>query len=252
MNSSEQKKWIRKFSELDTAKGRIIILPHAGGSASFFYELCADLSSSIECIAIQYPGRQDRFGEDLIKSIEEYADIITEVIVGLDDKPTILFGHSMGALIGYNMLVRHESDLSFVNLFLASAHNPPQNNPQFVNDSLGNDNNIIAYLKEMGGLDDALLLNQDIMKVILPAVKNDLQAVSKFFDKRSTKIQAPIIAVIGINDKSTNIESTSGWSDLTSKYFKIVQLPGGHFYLSDEHKKLAKIILKSFDNIIRI
>ncbi|UYY98649.1 alpha/beta fold hydrolase [Peribacillus frigoritolerans] len=251
MNAIERKKWIRKYGDSDTTHERVIFLPHAGGSANFFHELCVDLSSSIECIAIQYPGRQDRFDEKMINSIEEYSDIITEVILGLDDKPTMLFGHSMGSLIAYNMLVRYESELPFINLLLASAHNPPQNNPKYVDyDSMSNDN-IIAYLKRLGGFDDVLLSDPNIIEIILPAVRNDLQAVSKYSNKSDVKINVPILAIIGDQDRSTDIESTSVWSELTTKEFQIIQLPGGHFYLSNEYKSLKKIILQAFDIKIR-
>ena len=121
MNANEGEKWIRRFHHAPNhVHERVIVLPHAGGSANFYWGLFAELSASgMECMAIQYPGRQDRFEEEMIESIEEYADLIAEVLTGLDDKPTILFGHSMGASIGYNLLARQE--LPFVDVFMVSA-----------------------------------------------------------------------------------------------------------------------------------
>ncbi|MED3853936.1 alpha/beta fold hydrolase [Priestia megaterium] len=251
MNEIERKKWIRKYGDSDKTHGRVVFLPHAGGSANFFHRLCVDLSSNIECIAIQYPGRQDRFDEKMINSIEEYSDIITEVILGLDDKPTMLFGHSMGSLIAYNILLKYQSELPFITRLLASAHNPPKSKPKYVDyDSMSNDN-LIAYLKRLGGFDDVLLSDPNIMEIVLPAVRNDLQAVSKYSNKSNTKINVPITAIIGEHDQSTDIESTSVWSELTTKEFQIIQLPGGHFYLSNEYRSLKKIILQAFDINIR-
>ncbi|MDQ0195350.1 thioesterase II family protein [Paenibacillus wynnii] len=245
MSSSEREKWMRKFHVLDKTYGRVIFLPHAGGSASYYRDLCMALSSSnIECIAIQYPGRQDRFKEEMIESIEEYADIITEILVGLDDKPTILFGHSMGALIAYNMLARHETELSFVDLFVASAHHPPKSSEPYIKGDSASDENVIAHLKKLGGFDDRLLSDPTIIEVILPAVENDLQAVSKFHMKSIVKLQVPIVSVIGMHDPTTDIESTSEWAKLTAKEFRIVQLSGGHFYFANEHTKLINIILQ--------
>ncbi|MEH7463802.1 alpha/beta fold hydrolase [Bacillus thuringiensis] len=249
MNESEKRKWIRKFGNSDNMSHRIIFLPHAGGSANFFHNLCLDLSLDVECIAIQYPGRQDRFDEKMIDSIDEYSNIIAEIIMGLENKPTILFGHSMGALIAYNMLSKHGSKLPFINLFLASAHNPPRINFRCVDYNSMSNNDLIAYLKELGEFNDVLLTDSNIIEIILPAVRNDLQAVSNYHYQGGSKIQVPILAVIGSDDLSTSIKVTSKWADFTEGKFKIIELTGGHFYLIQEQQRLKEIILKAFKDL---
>lgn len=248
MNVYEKKKWIRKIGQENNSKVRVIFLPHAGGSASFFYELCSYLNPTIECIAIQYPGRQDRLDEDMIGNIDDYADLITEAIEDLEDKPTILFGHSMGSIIAYNMLSRNKEKLGFVKFLLVSAHNPPNKYIDYDSDSL-EDDAIIDYLKEIGGLDEIILSNNDMMKVILPTVKNDLKAVKSFFINNPLQIEVPVCAIIGSEDKYTDMISVGEWGYLTNKWFDIRELIGGHFYMLDNWGKLSEIIFECLNKL---
>ncbi|WP_052020678.1 thioesterase II family protein [Paenibacillus pini] len=126
MQTIEAKKWIRKFKDNPNSTVRLVVLPHAGGNANFYKDLIQYLSPDIECIIIQYPGRQERLIEDMVDNIDDYADKVTNVLNLIDgEKPTILFGHSMGALIAYNMLYRNGHKLTSIEKLVVSCHTPP-------------------------------------------------------------------------------------------------------------------------------
>lgn len=92
----------------------MVVLPHAGSSANFYKNLYNALGKDVECIGIQYPGRQDRFFDPLVATIEEMANAATSASLSLPILPTVLFGHSMGGIVGYNMLKRHPQKLSLI------------------------------------------------------------------------------------------------------------------------------------------
>src|SRR5204862_387521 len=81
-----------------TAAVRLVCLPHAGGSASYFHPVSTRFSPQVDVVALQYPGRQDRRHEPCISDMAELADQVTAEILTLEPKPTVFFGHSMGAV----------------------------------------------------------------------------------------------------------------------------------------------------------
>src|SRR5438093_882622 len=95
--------WIRRFQPLPDARARLLCLPHAGGSASFFLPVAHALAPDVEVLAVQYPGRQDRRGEDCVDNVPEFADRLLDALAGWLDRPLALFGHSMGALVGFEL-----------------------------------------------------------------------------------------------------------------------------------------------------
>lgn len=84
---------------------RLLMLPHAGGSASFYFPFSEALSGDVDVLVAQYPGRQERHREPSITDIQELAVAVLAALTadGLDDVPLALFGHSMGALVAYEM-----------------------------------------------------------------------------------------------------------------------------------------------------
>jgi pyochelin biosynthesis protein PchC len=94
---TEPELWLRCFHPVPSASRRLICLPHAGGSASYYFGLSKALSVNVDVVAIQYPGRQDRRTERCRESIAELADEIATVVRPLADLPLTFFGHSMGA-----------------------------------------------------------------------------------------------------------------------------------------------------------
>src|SRR5580693_3664644 len=101
-------RWVRHFHPSATAVSRLICFPHAGGSASYYFPVSAALSPNIEVLAVQYPGRQDRRNEKNLEDIGELADRAFEAVVPWSKGPVALFGHSMGAIVAFEVARRLE------------------------------------------------------------------------------------------------------------------------------------------------
>src|ERR1700712_4687720 len=100
--------WIRRFHESPGASARLVCFPHAGGAATYFYPLSRTLAPSIEALAVQYPGRQDRRAEPCVDDIHELADLVAPALLEWADRPLALFGHSMGATLAFEVAGRLE------------------------------------------------------------------------------------------------------------------------------------------------
>ena len=101
--------WISNFNPAPNARTRLLCFPHAGGSASYFFPLSSALAPEFDVYAVQYPGRQDRYKEPLVDDIDDMADQAYEALEPLIDAPVALFGHSMGAVLAFEVARRMET-----------------------------------------------------------------------------------------------------------------------------------------------
>jgi surfactin synthase thioesterase subunit len=222
--------WIRHFRPEPESKVRLICFPHAGGAATYYHPFAGDLAPDVEVLAIQYPGRQDRYGEKRIECIPELADAVFDALLPWCDRPFALFGHSMGAVVAFEVTRRlQHSDLSPLSLFL-SGRRAPSRRPGGTVHLLG-EADLIAELGRVGGTDPELLADEDMRAVILPIARSDIKAAETYVPVAGEKLDCPIWALVGDADPETPIEDASAWGDYTTSAFNLKVFPGGHFYL---------------------
>ncbi|HGP4332947.1 TPA: pyochelin biosynthesis editing thioesterase PchC, partial [Pseudomonas aeruginosa] len=101
--------WVRPFRLTPMPHLRLACFPHAGGSASFFRSWSERLPPDIDLLALQYPGREDRFNEAPATRLEDLADGAALALRDFADAPLALFGHSLGAALAYETALRLES-----------------------------------------------------------------------------------------------------------------------------------------------
>jgi surfactin synthase thioesterase subunit len=114
-------RWCRRYRPAAHAAVRLVCFPHAGGSAPFYLPMAAALSPGVDVVAIQYPGRQERRAERPIADLMVLADRICDVLGGQPEMPMTFFGHSMGALVAFEVARRLEADGHGPSRLFASA-----------------------------------------------------------------------------------------------------------------------------------
>lgn len=227
-------KWLRRFRPAPDARARLVCLPHAGGSASFFFPVAKALAPAVEVLAVQYPGRQDRRHEPPIDSIGELADAVLEVLRHVDDRPLALFGHSMGAIIGYEVGLRMaEARLPApVHLFASGRRAPSRYRDEDVHEA--SDERLVSELRTLGGSDAAMLADPEMLAMILPAVRSDYRAVESYRHAPGRRLDCPITVFTGDRDPRVSVDEARAWEEHTTGPTDLQVLPGGHFFLVDQ------------------
>ena len=237
--------WFRNFAPAPSAPVRLVCLPHAGGSASFYLPMARGLSPTVEVICAQYPGRQDRRQEPCRATIGELADDLTEALLPWCDRPMALFGHSMGATVGYEVARRLEARSGAgaaapVHLFASGRRAPsvPANDHIHERDDAG----ILAELTKLSGTMSQVLGDEEIMRMALPAIRADYTAAETYVDGAETPLRCPITVFTGDDDVRTTLEAARQWRRHTSGAFGCHVFRGGHFFVAEHSVAVLALI----------
>jgi surfactin synthase thioesterase subunit len=242
--STEESLWARCFHPAPSRSEQLFCFPHAGGSASFYFPVSAQLSSVAEVYSVQYPGRQDRRKEASPSDIGTMADQVYEALrEQLRARPTTFFGHSMGATIAFEVARRFEADGGELSHLFASGRRAPSRHRE-ENVHTRNDDGIVAELKILSGTDTSLLGDEEILRMILPAIRSDYQAIETYRCDPATAVRAPISALTGDNDPKTSLDEAEDWRRHTTGAFDLHVFPGGHFYLSAQASAVIALLRK--------
>lgn len=236
-------KWVRRFHPAPDGRARLVCLPHAGGSASFFFPISKALAPAVEVLAVQYPGRQDRRHEPPVDNIPDLADQILDALRP-DDRPLALFGHSMGAVLGYEVALRmRDAGLPPpAHLFVSGRRAPSSDRGDQV--LRVSDAQIVAELRTLSGTDTTMLADPEVLAMILPVVRADYRAVEKYRHDPDRQLDCPVTVLTGDSDPRVTIEEARAWAAHTTGPTDLHVLPGGHFFLVDERGDVVTILLR--------
>lgn len=222
--------WLRRFHPAADAPGTLVCFPHAGGSASFYFPVSRALAGTFDVIAIQYPGRQDRRSEPPLDTIDGLADRIAPLLRSLTVRPLTLFGHSMGATVAFEVARRLESvGTGPAALFASGRHAPSRHRNEAVH--LRTDDGVLAEVRSLNGTESTLLDDDDLVRMILPAIRADYRAIETYRYSPGPPLRCPITVFVGDADPKVTVDEVLAWREHTTAAFTHRVFPGGHFYL---------------------
>ncbi len=234
--------WLRRYHPAAPDAPRLVCLPHAGGSASYYFPVSAALSPDVEVIAVQYPGRQERRSEPPAGTIRDLADAVTQVLLDDVPGPLAMFGHSMGATLAFEIGTRLErSGVRISRIFASGRRAPSCLREETVHQR--DDDGVIAELRSLNGTDSSLLAEEEILRMVLPAIRADYQAAETYVMPAGTgPLRCPLTVLTGDADPKTTVEEARAWERHTTGPFDLSVFPGGHFFLADQRAGVLALV----------
>jgi surfactin synthase thioesterase subunit len=243
--TSDDDLWCRRFRPARNAGSRLVCLPHAGGSASFFFPMATALTPEVDVVAIQYPGRQDRRTETPIADLAMLADRVHEMLGRQPEMPLTFFGHSMGALLAFEVTRRLEAEgRDPIRLYASGRRGPATTRDEKVH--LRDDDGILAEVRQLNGTASFLLSDDELMRAALPALRADYQATETYSCGPDVKVNCPISVLTGEDDPKTTLDEASAWSQHTTGSFDLHAFTGGHFFLTGQSGQIIKLLQRHF------
>jgi medium-chain acyl-[acyl-carrier-protein] hydrolase len=235
--------WLEGSQVNPQAEFRLFCLPHAGGNSLIFRPWLTAGFGNMEICPVQLPGREKRARE---KPFDQFNLLIQALADALPlDKPFALFGHSIGALLCFELAreFRRRNRRLPEYLFLSSYPAPPFRRPRWAKPiHLLSDAEFLEELQLLSGTPDEILQDASLMQMLLPILRADFTLGETYTYVHQEALACPIQAYGGEQDPKVSRELLLGWSEHTRSGFNLRMFPGGHFFLVDVgHQLLSEI-----------
>lgn len=232
--------WFTTYGLPQQQQARIFVFPYSGSGTSGFYQWAQTFrESGIDFMAIQLPGRENRLKEKPIADLSMLLEKLLPAITALLDKPFVFFGHSLGALIAFELCraLRRQGLPLPQHLFVSAFRSPELSNPNKKLHHLATPE-FIAGIREYGGTSEQVLVNREMMDLFLPMFRADFSLHETYQYRHESALACPITALMGTEDPFVRPEYMLNWRNQTHANFQQIQYPGKHFFL---HEHMASI-----------
>lgn len=234
--------WVRRLANRPAAEVRLFCFHYAGGAASVFRRWPEELPDVVDPVAVQLPGRENRFDEPPFDRMTPLVDTLLAVLRPHLDLPFAFFGCSMGARVAFGLshaLLAAGGPLPEA-LFVAASPGPSL--PIRVPGWDESDELLVAYLRDLGGTPEDVLADQDLLAVLLPTVRADLTVVATWPYTDPDPLPIPIHALAGVGDHYATPDRMRAWRRETTAGFTHHVLPGDHFFIHGEASRVVDIV----------
>jgi medium-chain acyl-[acyl-carrier-protein] hydrolase len=245
-------RWLRCPRPNPRARARAICCHHAGGTASTFRHWFELLPTHLELSALQMPGRQDRLEDPPVTAMADVLPPLLAELRVLADRPYVLFGHSLGALIAYELASALDREgAGPVHLFV-SGRGAPHRPSLFPAISHLPAEAFRARAPELfEAMPPELWDNDEAMELLLPMLRGDLTIADRYRWLPRPPLTLPVTALGGDRDLRVPPEDLAAWADYTRGEFARRMFPGGHFYLETHAEQLARLIAATLGTAMR-
>ena len=241
--------WMTRPRPNPQANLRLFCFPYAGGGASIFHAWAVNLPQEIEVCPVQLPGRENRLREPPYSWLPRLLQKLVAVLTPYLDRPFAFFGHSMGALISFELArqLRLQGLHGPVHLFV-SAHRGPRQPYALPPLSKIPTPALMEELRHLGGTPDEILNDTQMMQFLLPVLRADFAICETYTYTHDAPLDCALSAFGGLQDDHVREEDLAGWREQTNGPFALRMLPGGHFFLHSAREPLLQTIGDSLMN----
>ncbi|MEH6534418.1 MAG: thioesterase domain-containing protein [Photobacterium frigidiphilum] len=237
-------KWYSRFNT-ENATVRIFFLPYAGGSASIYQDWTSQLPPGVEAVLIQLPGRANRFGEELISKMPTLINQLFENIVEMTDLPYIIFGHSMGSRIGYQLidfLKKNEYPLPVH--FIASGSKAPHQKRHKSGSYLLPEEEFIQEIKRLDATPQEIIDNKELLNICINILRSDFEVADYQSEIPNIKHNISFTLLFGLFDEEVCFDDIEEWKLHFESDIDVILFNGGHFFINSHQSKLISEINK--------
>ena len=229
---------------------RLFCFPYAGRGASIFRTWNDHMPSEVEVYPVQIPGRESRRAEPPFVRLSPLVERLVDTLSPDFDVPFAFFGHSMGALISFELarLLRKKRGPSPIQMFV-SGHRAPQLPISHPPLHRLPESALLQELRQIKGTPEQVLENTELVQLLLPTVRADLAMCENYQYQPEDPLDCPIAAFGGLQDGMVSPDDLAAWHAQTRRPFTLNLFPGDHFFL---HSARDFLLSTLFQKLLRL
>lgn len=236
--------WFPAVKSYQAPRMRLFCFPYAGAGVAVFRTWPDSFPENIELRVAQLPGRGSRLREARFKQMNPLSETLANALGPLLDRPFAFFGHSLGALVAFEV-ARNLRARGFIpeHLFLSANIAPQIPDPARPIHQLPEEE-FLRELKDLNGMPQGVLDSAELLEIVLPAVRSDFAVLETYRYNPQPPLDCPITVFGGMQDPRTTRTGLEGWRTQTNKDFDLVMLEGGHFFIDTARPLLVREIAR--------
>jgi medium-chain acyl-[acyl-carrier-protein] hydrolase len=221
---------------------RLFCFPYAGGGAGSFRGWADELPMEIELFAVQPPGREDRMFEDQVDDLDTAVDAVVGELLAYTDLPFALFGHSLGAIVCWEVAGRlvERHGIAPDDLLISGCRALPaiHDGRRDLHDLT--DPELIGELRKLNGTPREVLDHPELIGMLLPAIRADYRMLSRYRYSPRAPVGSTVSVFGGDADPAVALPHLYRWAELVEGELDVSVLPGDHFFLNSSRTPLLK------------
>jgi medium-chain acyl-[acyl-carrier-protein] hydrolase len=244
--TSSFEKWVSVPKPQPSASVRLICLPYAGAGAAVYRTWADSLPPYVEVNMVRLPGREARLKEAPYTRLTVLAPELADVLRPKLDRPFVLFGHSMGALIAFELsrVLRRQGAPLPAHVCVSGRAAPQLPSRDSPIHTLPDAEFLSALQNRYNAIPAAIADADAMMQLFLPILRADLSVIETFLYTPEAPLPCPISAYGGLSDERALAEELASWRYQTAGRFSLEMFPGDHFFLQSARAELLESLAR--------
>ena len=228
---------------------RLYCLPHAGGSAATYRGWTGRLGPVAVC-PLQPPGRDTRLRDAPHTRMAPLVAELADAVLADTSLPYAVYGHSLGALVGFELLreIDRRGGPAPAHFAVSGAPAPHLSGSDGTPRVTGmGDPEVIELLRTLGGTPEQLLADPTVLRMILPPFRADFAVKESYGYAPGPPLDVPITALAASADPRASVEAVAAWREHTTRGFTLHRLAGGHFAVLQQPYVTQELLRQALD-----
>lgn len=228
-------RWFHVVRKVSSPRLRLICFPYAGGGIRTYLPWADSLPADVELVAVQPPGRGAFLDTPAFNEMNALVCALYHQILPLLDRPYVLFGHSLGSRVAFELLVQlQRQQQALPKLFIASGSNSPDSIRTKSKTFHLPDAEFIAELARMNGTPQEVLANAELMSLLLPLLRSDFEIAETYRYTGASKFDCPVYILGGVADQDVPVAKLADWGAFFTGKAQVQTFADGHFFIESQ------------------